>query len=223
MSTETMKQHEVYIKDKVNINKRVYINRKVTITSGFLLLLIAVTVLAGPERTVILLAAAGVHELGHILALRAFGAGIDRFSLSGAGAEIVFTRGLSYPGEIAAALSGPFAGALLAALALWAGRRWGNVWLLELTAVSALYTAANLVPVSVADGGRALDAALCWRLGPGEAYYIGLCLDFVCVAGAFAAGTVLFVRTKGNPALLLYAFFLLNGCCKKRGFGVQSK
>lgn len=186
-------------------------------------MLLAVTVLAGPERTLIVLLAAGVHELGHILALRIFGAGIDRFGLVAAGAEIGFAKRLSYPGEIAAALSGPLAGALLAGLALWAGRRLGCDAFFELAAVSALYTAVNLVPVSIADGGRALDAALCWGLGPDRAYYISLVTDSLCVLTAVIGGAYVFFRTKGNISVLLYAVFLLNGCCKRRGFGVKSK
>ncbi len=196
---------------------------KVNITSGFLLLLIAVTVLAGPKRTLIVALAAAVHELGHLAALRLLGARVERFSLAGAGARIVFARRLSYPAEMAAALSGPLAGALLAGLALWAGRRWGGNFLLELAAVSALYTAVNLVPASITDGGRALDAAVSFFFGPDAAWHTALTLDILCVAAAFIAGCALFFRPNGSAAVLFYAFFLLNGCCKKRRFGVKSK
>lgn len=193
---------------------------KVNITSGFLLLLIAVTVLAGPQRTLIVVVAAAVHELGHLAALRALGARAEGFSLAGAGARIAFSKRLSYPGEIAAALSGPLAGAMLSGFALWAGRRWGGDLLLELAAVSALYTAVNLVPASITDGGRALEAALSWWFGPDAAWTAGLILDILCVTAAFAGGCALFFRPGGSAAGLFYTFFLLNGCCKKRRFGV---
>ncbi len=198
-------------------------SRKVNITSGFLLLLIAVTVLAGPRRTLIVAAAAAVHELGHLLALRALGARVERFALAGAGARIMFTKRLSYPAEMAAALSGPLAGALLAGFSLWAGRRWGGDFLLELAAVSALYTAVNLVPASITDGGRALEAAVSLLFGPDAAWGAGLTLDILCVTAAFIGGCALLFRPNGSAAVLFYAFFLLNGCCKKRRFGVKSK
>lgn len=196
---------------------------KVNITHGFLLLLMAVTVLAGPKRTLIVLIAAGVHELGHILALRALGARVVRFGLGASGAQIVFTKRLSYPGEIAAALSGPLAGAVLAGLALFVGRRWGSAGLLELAAVSTLYTAVNLVPASPTDGGRALDAALCRLFGPHRAFYLTAVTDIFCVTAAAVGGAYVFFRTKGNCLALIYAFFLLNGCCKSRGLGVKSR
>lgn len=221
MFTE-MKKRKVDINKDVNITKKINIINNVNITYGFLLLLIAVTVLAGPERTLIVLLASGVHEAGHILALWLLGAGVDRFSLRGDGAELIFKRRLSYPGEIAAALSGPLAGAALTGAALWAGRRWGSGFCLELAAVSAVLTGANLLPVSVADGGRALDAALCWLLGPDRAYFIGVCLDGVCVLAAFWAGLAMAFGGGGGLFPLLFACFLLNGCCKKRGFGVKS-
>lgn len=198
-------------------------SHKVNITSGFLLLLIAVTVLAGPKRMLIVVIAAAVHELGHLIALRVLGARVERFSLAGTGARIAFRAHLSYPAEIAAALSGPLAGALLTGFSLWAGRRWDGDFLLELAAVSALYTAVNLVPASITDGGRALEAALCQCFGPDAAWVAGLVLDALCVAAALVGGCALLFRPGGSAAGLLYAFFLLNGCCKKRRFGVQSK
>ena len=198
-------------------------SNKVNITCGFLLLLIAVTVLAGPGTALAALTAAAVHELGHMAALRCFGARIDGFRLGASGAEIVYTKGLSYRGEIVAALSGPLAGALLAGAAVWAGRRWNMERLYPLAAVSALYTAINLVPAGPTDGGRALNAWLSLALGPDRAYYIGLAVDCVVITAALAAGVWVLLRTKGNCSLLVYGVFLLNGCCKCRGFGVKSK
>lgn len=209
---------EVDINHKIRAARRI----KVNITCGFLLLLIAATVLAGPGRTGLLLVAAAVHELGHIAALRCFGARVERFSLGGGGAELSFSGTLSYPAEIAAALSGPLAGAMLSGAALWAGRRLGSGLWLELAAVSALYTAVNLVPAGASDGGRALEAALSMALGPDRAYFIGLLVDGLCAALALAGGIWSLFCTGGCPFGLIYAVFLLNGCCKRRGFGVQS-
>lgn len=196
---------------------------RVYITSGFLLLLIAVTILAGPGTTLAFLFAAGVHELGHIAALRLFGARMDRFRLGASGAQIVFTKRLSYAGEIAAALSGPLAGAMLAGASVWAGRRWGTQWLFSVAAVSALYTMVNLIPASPTDGGRALDAALNWAFGPDTAYRVGSIVDAASVAAAVVGGIYVFCRTGKNLSALISSFFLLNGCCKCRKFSVKSK
>ena len=115
----------------------------------------------------LILSAAGVHELGHYLVLRAVGGRAVTLGIGPMGADLrTDCCRLSYGREILAVLAGPGAN-LLTGLALAAGAKYAG-W-------GALYTAAgahrvlgcfNLLPIRTLDGGRLLDLALHWRLGP---------------------------------------------------------
>ncbi len=203
---------------KVNITRKFH---KVNITPGFLLLMTAFTVLMGVERALMVLLAVAVHELGHLSCLKLCGARIERVCLAAGGAQIDFEDRLSYVEEALAALSGPFAGALLAAGSLGAGEITGRAFPYELAAVSAMYTFFNLLPVSPMDGGRALGAVTALLLGPDASEKIGLALDILCLLALIGGGIYVFITGGGNCTLLICAVFLLKACCKKSRFGVK--
>ena len=98
--------------------------------------------------------AAIVHELGHLLAMKGSGAKIEGIYLSAYGAEIKMSAYpmISYRKEIAIALAGPFAGALLAILL----NITGNDTCILIAGFSMILTLFNLLPATPLDGGRAL-------------------------------------------------------------------
>lgn len=202
---------------EVNITRKL----QVDITPGFLLLTAAFTVLMGVGRALMVFAAVAVHEMGHLACLLLYGARVEKLRLTFGGAEIVFDDRLSYAGEILAALSGPFAGALLAAGSLGAGEVTGHAAAYELAAVSAMYTFFNLLPASPMDGGRALAAFSALLFGPDVSQRVSMAADILCVLAFFGGGIYVCAVTRGNCTLLICAFFLANACCKKSRFGVE--
>lgn len=100
------------------------------------------------------LLAAGVHELGHALAVVLSRGKILRLSLGASGARMETTP-LSYRQEALCALAGPLAG-----LSLLLVRRYAP-WLALWGLMQSLY---NLLPVYPLDGGRALRALLLLHL-----------------------------------------------------------
>lgn len=100
------------------------------------------------------LLAAGVHELGHALAVVLCRGRILRLSLGASGARMETTP-LSYRQEVLCALAGPLAG-----LSLLLVRRYAP-WLALWGLMQSLY---NLLPVYPLDGGRALRALLLLHL-----------------------------------------------------------
>ena len=89
---------------------------ELSVSGGFFLIVGWFAVSCGGEAALLVLSAALLHELGHILALRLSGAGICWLRISVLGA-IMETRGnLSYGQELLCLLAGPGANLLAAVL-----------------------------------------------------------------------------------------------------------
>lgn len=137
-------------------------NRTAWNLTGFLLLLAWFSLLNGWRLTLLVLSAAAVHELGHLLALKLVGGGPVRLELSPFGAVMrISGLGLSYPRELAAVLAGPGANFLMGGALLLAGPA-------HETAAGANWVLGcfNLLPAAPLDGWRAMQLVLSWLLGP---------------------------------------------------------
>ena len=149
-----------------------------------------------------MLAAAAFHELGHILALRWFGAKIRKFRISVLGAVLECSGTMSYGQEIIAALSGPAAN-LAAAVA------WGRLGCSAAAGVNAVLCAFNLLPIRPLDGGRTLYLLLAWMAGPGAAEWGCRCVGITAAAAAVSGAVWLVWHTGGSLWLLPAAGGLL--------------
>ena len=172
---------------------------RVQISPGFCLLTGWFLLVNGWELLAIVLSAAALHELGHLLVLRLCGAEIQRLriNLFGAALETSGSR-LSYGAELAALLAGPAANLLCAAiLAALDGERWATV-----IGAQLILGGFNLLPLRPLDGGRALETLVSWVRGPiaGEraARLVG-----GSAALALFWGTVQLVRLSGGNLWLL--------------------
>ncbi len=106
--------------------------------------------------------AAALHELGHLLALRALGARPAGLRLTALGAELRLERELAYAPELLAALAGP----VMSLLAAWGAARLGAYLFAGLSLALGLF---NLLPIAPLDGGRALACLLALLLPPESA------------------------------------------------------
>ena len=135
-------------------------HERVFVSGGFVLLTAWFALVNGWQLLAVILSAALLHELGHLLVLGLLGGRVRALRISVFGAELVTSAGcLSYPGELAATLAGPavnlLCGFVLAPLGAW-------------TAAGAHLALGifNLLPVRPLDGGRALELAVSWRWDP---------------------------------------------------------
>ena len=97
---------------------------RIRISGGFWLLAAWFTLVNGWQLLAVILSAAALHELGHLLVLRLLGARVRELRVSVFGAELMTSAArLSYPGEIAAVLAGPAVN-LLCALVLGGAHAW---------------------------------------------------------------------------------------------------
>lgn len=152
--------------------------------------------------------AAAAHELGHLLALRFFGARIRSLSFDLCGANIEYYGSLSSLGHITAALAGPMAGLIYALAASMSASRFNLPALNVSAGISLLLSGFNLLPAMPLDGGNAARRILCAVLGDergtGCAEALGLSVSII----TFAAGACAAIRGKGH-ALLALGFWLI--------------
>ena len=186
---------------------------RIEVTPGFLLL--AAWLNYGDDQNILLpaLASCTLHELGHLWALNLLGAPVERIRITAAGAEMRVGEGLSYRGELFAALMGPCVNLLLAAVLC---RVPGGAMLAGMNLVLGCF---NLLPVGGLDGGRVLrclaSLALGWRWGERLHLWFSVCSCLVvCGVSLRLAGR------GGNLTLTVVAvwlfFSMLRDCEKRR-------
>lgn len=155
------------------------------------------TLVNGWQLLAVILSAAALHELGHLLVVRLLGARVRELRVSVFGAELMTSAArLSYPGRSRRVLAGPAVN-LLCALVLGGAHAW--------VAAGAHLSLClfNLLPVRPLDGGRALYLAAAWLAGPSAAERTA-CWRGHDGAGSGRPGTV---ADRGGPAGTC-------GCCR---------
>jgi len=174
-------------------------NRSLTISGGFVLLVLWFWSVNGWRLTAAVLSAAALHELGHWSVLKLMGGRGTALHLSVFGAEMQIAGNLSYGQELAVILGGPGVNLLLGgaltlfgeSLFLYAGAHL----------VLGLF---NLLPIRPLDGGRMVQLAAAWLAGPaaGECAvrWIG-----GCAAAAGAAFLMWLMWRSGGSLWLLPA------------------
>lgn len=149
-----------------------------------------------------------LHELGHILAIRLLGGGIDRLSGGGQGFALA-VNGLSYWGELLAAAAGPLCSLLLALGFGIAARLCNAEQLWYFCFANGALAAINLLPILPLDGGRILRAALALYCQPHRQRLIcritGLCVLLPLLAVSFWQ----FLSSGYNISLLFICIYLL--------------
>ncbi len=148
------------------------------------------------------IAGCGIHELCHLVVLIFMRIQIRRVRITAVGAEICVGGGMSYEGEMAAALAGPAGNFLLAWLA---SRMDGGALFAGVNLILGLF---NLIPIGRLDGGRFLNCVVTRFLGPELGEWVsggisGLCLMGLCLAGGWS-----FYRS-GNLTLLLISVWMV--------------
>lgn len=168
---------------------------EITASGGFFLLVGWFALSCGCDLAALVLGAAAVHELGHLLALKICGGRVTRLRIGVLGAVMDVQGMMGYGGELLTTLAGPLAN-FLAAAALGLG---GCSTAAGANAVLCVF---NLLPVPPLDGGRALEWLLIWTAGPQAA---DGCLKWIARAAALAltGGAVRVVWKTGGSLWLL--------------------
>ena len=162
--------------------------------------------------TVLVIAAAALHEAGHLRALRLCGVGTREIILRAFGIEIVANGlcHLPYQDEAAVAFAGPLANILAAlataAIVLLTGPFDGALFFLVANLALA---ALNLMPIPGLDGGRILSALLLQRMELQQGERICRAIGLIASAAVLLAGVWLLAVTRYNFSLAMIGCYLL--------------
>lgn len=170
----------------------------IKISGGFWLLLGWFLLGNGWEMLAVILTAACIHEAGHWLVLRLLGAEVRFVSIGVLGAEMQMLPGsLSYGRELTAVLAGPAANLLCGTVLIACGTPW-------LPAAGAHFVLAgfNLLPIRPLDGGRALQLAAMFLVGPEAGERIARWTGCYCALGLAVCLTAVMWRSGGSLWLL---------------------
>ena len=174
---------------------------RVEVSAGFLVLAAWLNYLDSEGVFLWVLVSCLCHECGHLLALRLLGVPVGKIRVTAVGAEICIAGGVSYGGELLAALAGPGVNLMLAVCASRVSG--GHLF----AGINLVLGAFNLIPIGRLDGGRALDCMLSLTVGPAVGRRIVLVSSWICTAVLAALGGYL-LRWGGNGSLLLIALWM---------------
>ena len=152
--------------------------RKLQLTRGFYLYLAAALLMVPLRWLFASAAAATVHELAHLAAVRLLGYPVCRVRIGILGCRI---ETVDMPGhhELICALAGPVGGLCLLCLTGWQS---------EVGICAAIQSVYNLLPVSSADGGRALRCAAGSLLPPRATFILCYAAEIAVVSALTALG-----------------------------------
>ncbi len=186
-----------------------------TVTPGFLAQL-AILWMFDLEGTLpLMLGAALLHELGHLIALKAVGGRVRRLSLTAFGAclEPYPEPPLGCVREAVLCLAGPAANLLAAALSGILLRRGIDTALF--LGCNLLIGMFNLLPAAPFDGGQALFSLLLHRGSPVTADRCLRVCTLTAAAVLSAGGTALFLCSGYNLTVLLCGALLVSALLRE--------
>lgn len=168
---------------------------------------ILLTLCNGIRDTLPLLAAAALHEAGHILACMLFHVPMRGFRLHTAGAVIGYdAASLPYFKEAWIAASGPIAGICgTAAAALWGSGRSAALF----AAASLGLSVFNLLPILPLDGGVILSAILHLHFAADTCAGVLSCFRHAGTILLWILSVTVQLRCGGNLSLLIVSVCML--------------
>jgi len=127
-----------------------------------------------------------IHEMGHVAVARELGWKVTEIQLLPFGGVATVEGGAaSHPmDEIVVALAGPFLNVVMMAVSLlfWGTNLWSEEWTRFFVTSNAMIAGFNLLPIWPLDGGRIVQALLCYRLPYRRAALLSLATSSVLAA-----------------------------------------
>ena len=169
-----------------------------------LFLLSLAFMLGDGDRFAAILAAALIHESGHIIAAAIFGAKMRlcRTGISGISLRYDFSL-IPLWKEAVVCLAGPISGLGIFIIS------YINGSVSYFAGASAALSLFNLLPISYLDGGGVVSAMLSMILPPDTVWRICRCLSLVFTMLLWCVSVFLLVRANGDISVMAAAIYLL--------------
>ncbi len=181
---------------------------KVNISAGFFFF-IAIAIYADNEGLLLqLMAAALIHELGHLVAIHFGGGSIEVINLTPFGAEIKITdtHSLSYFKELIIFLTGPSLNIAVAFLFSYIADLTGWYGASVFAGINLMLGLFNLCPVRILDGGNIL-ATLSQMIFGREVVMVRV-ISYITVTAMFLLGIYVMLNTGFNFSIIFMAIWL---------------
>ena len=118
----------------------------------FVLILLSNILITGSFYPLIYIAAAILHEMGHLFAICSFGYQVAEIKFMGFGIRIKNKSIYSYSKEIVIAAMGPLTNIIFAVFGLLVFEVYSKEWIIHFVIACATYALVNLLPVRPLDG-----------------------------------------------------------------------
>jgi stage IV sporulation protein FB len=192
---------------------------RVSVSLYFVVFVACLLVLDHTGLAIFALFCAAFHEMGHIVTISALKVPVNEISFRLFGINIKLKNNimLSYRQEILIALSGCLANLVLCLAALLAVKLdfygfYANIVFL----FSLIIAGFNIIPITVLDGGRALEAYLSSLMQYQSAEKIINIISFIFIIPLGVVGFFLLLRTGYNFSLIAAALYLAASLFLKR-------
>ncbi len=164
-----------------------------------------------------ILAAAALHEAGHLALLSHFGVELRRVRLSAFGAEIDApgVERLSYGKELCVTLGGAGANVLGALFSAAVAQRFDLPYFFVLAGANVVLGAYNLLPVPPLDGARALYLITAYFFGPAAADAVTAAVGLMTAAALALLGAQLSLGMGEGYFFALAALFIFLGTIRQ--------
>lgn len=150
---------------------------RISLSGGFLLLLAWFWLCNGLDTLIFVLAAAALHECGHLWMLYRVGGHLHSLRINALGAVMeTDSHRLGYWQELLVLLAGPGMNLLTALLIAFLGGHRGAAFV----GVNFVLCAFNLLPIVPLDGGQSLYLAVSWAAGPMVGEWAVRCIGTAC-------------------------------------------
>lgn len=180
------------------------------ITFLFVALITFIITMNAPANVIITIASSLLHETGHLLTMLAVGNKPQAVCLEVTGINIKRAQSIkiSTKNELAIALGGPLANAVMFIICSFAICFYQSEILLTVACINLILMTFNLLPVKRLDGGMALYFLLSRKFDAEICSKILKITSIIFIALIYVWGIYVFVSSKYNFSVLIIAIFL---------------
>ena len=186
-------------------------NIKIKISFTFFALILLLIIFNKTEYLYISIISAMLHELGHLFALKFFGAKILEFKISLFGGNIKTEDFINtnYLQDIIILISGPFINLFFAVFCYFLLFSFKTQKLVDFTLVNLTLAFFNLLPFYSFDGGKILSAILKFKFTEKQSEQIVTISSFLILIPFIYFSVTLFLHNKNNFYYLIVALLML--------------